>query len=90
MSNGLFTGEVGETLVSGKGVVTKLLAQYPFEGSIAVGDSANDIDMLTHVHHPICINPDKELKAHATSHNWPTCLEKDAEALFQKLLSNSK
>jgi phosphoserine phosphatase len=36
----------------------------------AYSDSANDIPMLSAVGHPMALNPDPELKAHAEEHGW--------------------
>ena len=38
--------------------------------SYAYSDSHNDLPMLTHVGHPVCINPDKILKTHAKAAGW--------------------
>lgn len=38
--------------------------------SYAYSDSRNDLPMLTHVGHPIAVNPDKILKTHATAAGW--------------------
>jgi len=37
----------------------------------AYSDSANDIPMLSDVGHPVCVNPDPKLRAHAQEHDWP-------------------
>jgi HAD superfamily hydrolase (TIGR01490 family) len=38
--------------------------------SYAYSDSHNDLPMLTHVGHPVCVNPDKILKTHAQAAGW--------------------
>jgi HAD superfamily hydrolase (TIGR01490 family) len=38
--------------------------------SYAYSDSHNDLPMLTHVGHPIAVNPDKILKTHALAAGW--------------------
>ncbi|CAD5990600.1 HAD family phosphatase [Agreia sp. COWG] len=37
----------------------------------AYSDSSNDIPLLTFVGHPVVVNPDHGLHAHATKHDWP-------------------
>lgn len=37
----------------------------------AYSDSSNDIPMLSLVGHPVAINPDAALRAHARAHDWP-------------------
>jgi phosphoserine phosphatase len=38
--------------------------------SYAYSDSVNDLPMLTHVGHPVAINPDKVLRTHAKAAGW--------------------
>ena len=38
--------------------------------SYAYSDSHNDLPMLTHVGHPVAVNPDKVLKTHAEAAGW--------------------
>ena len=38
--------------------------------SFAYSDSYNDLPMLTHVGHPVAVNPDKVLKTHAKAAGW--------------------
>jgi HAD superfamily hydrolase (TIGR01490 family) len=38
--------------------------------SYAYSDSYNDLPMLTHVGHPVAINPDKVLRTHAKAAGW--------------------
>lgn len=38
--------------------------------SYAYSDSHNDLPMLTHVGHPVAVNPDKILKTHAIAAGW--------------------
>jgi HAD superfamily hydrolase (TIGR01490 family) len=40
------------------------------EGSYAYTDSATDLPMLELVGHPVCVNPDKELRKLAIANNW--------------------
>lgn len=34
-------------------------------------DSYNDLPLLTRVDHPVAVDPDERLRAHATRHGWP-------------------
>jgi HAD superfamily hydrolase (TIGR01490 family) len=34
-------------------------------------DSLNDLPLLARVHHPVAVDPDATLKAHAEKHGWP-------------------
>lgn len=34
-------------------------------------DSVNDLPLLEHVNHPVAVNPDPVLRAHATARSWP-------------------
>ena len=38
--------------------------------SWAYSDSANDIPMLSTVGHPVAVNPDRALRAHARANGW--------------------
>lgn len=42
-----------------------------FEKSTFYSDSLNDLPLLEHVTHPVAVNPDATLRAHATTHGWP-------------------
>jgi len=64
----IFTGKVMYTLTIGKKEVLDLIKDY--NKSIAFGDSADDIFMLSNVNIPICVNPDKELKDIALKKGW--------------------
>ena len=45
-------------------------------GSIAVGDSEGDIEMLEAVESPIAFNPSKKLFHHAQTHGWKVVIER--------------
>jgi phosphoserine phosphatase len=47
-----------------------------WQGSIAVGDSEGDIDMLAAVEQPIAFNPSKKLFDHARQQGWPIVIER--------------
>jgi HAD superfamily phosphoserine phosphatase-like hydrolase len=68
--NGLFTGSLDKSMAGEKGEVSSLFNKYPYSGSLAVGDSENDIDMLQKVEFPICYQPDEKLTKMANSRGW--------------------
>jgi phosphoserine phosphatase len=42
-----------------------------FEESWFYSDSANDLPLLELVSHPVVVDPDPRLEAHAASRGWP-------------------
>ncbi|MDE1990804.1 MAG: HAD family hydrolase [Betaproteobacteria bacterium] len=42
-----------------------------FETTVFYSDSLNDLPLLTHVTHPVAVNPDPTLRAHAHTARWP-------------------
>jgi HAD superfamily hydrolase (TIGR01490 family) len=42
-----------------------------FDESWFYSDSLNDLALLTHVTHPVAVDPDDTLRAHAEQHGWP-------------------
>jgi len=42
-----------------------------FEQSWFYSDSLNDLPLLSKVDHPVAVDPDPTLRAHATAHGWP-------------------
>jgi HAD superfamily hydrolase (TIGR01490 family) len=75
---GQFTGDVelsiGQKPVLLQGLIDKHQADQ--KGSIAVGDSEGDIDMLQMVEQPIAFNPSKQLFEYASKQGWPIVLER--------------
>jgi phosphoserine phosphatase len=70
IEKGIFSGRVKMTLAGNKNIVSGILKKYGKTGSIAVGDSENDIDMLRVVDLPVVFEPDKKLKEIADAHGW--------------------
>ena len=73
-----FTGHIEKTH-KGKDVILQRLVEengLSFEGSIAVGDSIGDIEMLSIVENPIAFNPEKDLFAAAKAHGWKIVVER--------------
>lgn len=77
--DGQFTGKVAGTPSFKAGKVTRLEAWLAARGktwgdvaeSWFYSDSLNDLPLLAHVHHPVAVDPDPTLKAHAETHGWP-------------------
>lgn len=77
--NGKFTGAMTSEVFSNKGERLRQLAHehhLTFEESWAVGDSRNDVTMLSIVDHPIAFNPAEELYPVAIEHGWPIVIER--------------
>jgi HAD superfamily hydrolase (TIGR01490 family) len=73
--DGILTGKLVGKPLHGKAKykAMKHLAQernISLKRSYAYSDSHNDLPMLTHVGHPVAINPDKILKTHAEAAGW--------------------
>ena len=77
--DGEFTGGVTGEPCFRDGKVTRLeawLAQQgrtiaDFAESWFYSDSLNDLPLLTRVTHPVAVDPDDTLRAHAERHGWP-------------------
>lgn len=77
--SGRFTGKTLGTLSFREGKVHRLkewlqargetLSSY--EGTFFYSDSHNDIPLLSYVTHPIAVDPDETLRAHASKQGWP-------------------
>ncbi len=76
--DGRFTGNVTMHLKDKDVVLQQLAAKHRamWQGSVAVGDSANDISMLKLVDQPIAFNPESTLFAEAKKHNWQIVVER--------------
>ncbi|WP_319379828.1 HAD family hydrolase [Thiomicrorhabdus sp.] len=77
IKNGRYTGEVAGTPTFQEGKVTRLnewLQQnhQNLEGSYFYSDSHNDLPLLKQVDHPVVVDGDEKLLAHAKANNWPT------------------
>jgi phosphoserine phosphatase len=62
VKNGKFTGRVKLSLVGKKSTVSDLINHYGIKGSLAVGNSLNDMDMLDKVDFPFMMEPDLQTK----------------------------
>jgi HAD superfamily hydrolase (TIGR01490 family) len=76
---GEFTGQVTDVPCFRDGKVQRLDAWLEtqgrpldsFEQSWFYSDSHNDLPLLTRVTHPVAVDPDETLHAHAEAHGWP-------------------
>jgi HAD superfamily hydrolase (TIGR01490 family) len=73
--DGVLTGKLVGSALHGKAKykAMKKLAKdrnISLKRSYAYSDSHNDLPMLTHVGHPVAVNPDKILKTHAEAAGW--------------------
>jgi HAD superfamily hydrolase (TIGR01490 family) len=77
-AGGEFTGEVAGTPCFREGKVTQLenwlagrgQALASFAQSTFYSDSLNDLPLLSRVTHPVAVDPDDTLRAHAEKHGW--------------------
>lgn len=77
--NGEFTGRVAGTPSFREGKVARLDAWLAAQGrswadveaSWFYSDSLNDLPLLARVHHPVAVDPDPTLRAHAEKQGWP-------------------
>jgi HAD superfamily hydrolase (TIGR01490 family) len=73
--DGLYTGQLVGAAMHGKAKAEAVAALAEREGlalrrCAAYSDSANDIPLLSLVGHPVAINPDAKLRAHARANGW--------------------
>jgi len=77
--DGAFTGQVTDIPCFREGKVRRLESWLEsrgrdlasFEASWFYSDSLNDLPLLTRVTHPVAVDPDDTLRAHAQAHGWP-------------------
>jgi len=73
VENGVFTGNIGRSLAKKEGkrdAIEHMIDAYPYESSLAFGDSDGDIELLSKVNHAFCINPTEALEKIAVSRGW--------------------
>lgn len=78
-NNGEFTGKVAGIPSFRDGKVARLeqwlhargLSWDDVEESWFYSDSLNDLPLLSRVTHPVAVDPDDTLRAHAARHGWP-------------------
>lgn len=74
--DGVFTGRVAGTPSFREGKVTRLREwlqgrEHSLQGSSFYSDSHNDLPLLNLVDHPVAVDPDEALLAHARKTGWP-------------------
>ena len=77
--DGAFTGEVTDIPCFREGKVQRLESWLEsqgrdlasFQASWFYSDSLNDLPLLKCVTHPVAVDPDDTLRAHAEAHGWP-------------------
>lgn len=76
MIDGRYTGKVAGTPCYQHGKIERLEQWLAETGESAEGcwfysDSRNDIPLLEYATHPVAVDPDEPLRAHAASNSWP-------------------
>lgn len=85
-----FTGKIGATFKNKVAYVEQLVAKHGCtkKGSIAVGDTHGDIEMLEYADQAIAFNPNKTLFDYAREAGWQIVIER--KNVVYKLESNSE
>lgn len=78
VKNGKFTGRANLTYGNKRRILQELIDKHglTLEGSMSVGDSESDIQMLEMVERPIAFNPNKDLLKYAKAKGWPIIVER--------------
>ena len=76
MIDGRYTGRLAGTACLKEGKVSRLQSWLDESGESMVGswfysDSNSDLPLLEKVDHPVAVNPDSILAAHARERRWP-------------------
>jgi len=77
-AGGRFTGRITKTHEAKDTLLKPLIDKHELtlEGSIAVGDTEGDIEMLALVERPIAFNPNRALYVHAVRQGWEIIVER--------------
>ena len=80
--DGMYTGEPSGVPSYAAGKVTRLNSWLEktglsLEGSWFYSDSHNDLPLLSIVEHPVAVDPDDTLRAHAVAKGWPIITLRD-------------
>ncbi|RJQ31212.1 MAG: hypothetical protein C4562_06470 [Actinobacteria bacterium] len=89
VENGLLTGRVERFLAQreGKGlVIAPLLKKYGKRGSIALGDTLGDVEMLEMVENHFCVNPSVDLAKIACERSWTVAHSTNVISLIESSL----
>ena len=73
-----FTGVVSNAAAKKAEHLDDLIKKHKLslKGSVAIGDTESDINMLKLVEQPICFNPNQQLKKQAMRAGWPIVVER--------------
>lgn len=77
--DGHFTGEFERMTIGHKAEILAALIkenELSAHGSVAIGDSDGDIEILSMTEHPIAFNPSAGLFDHAKTHGWSIVVER--------------
>jgi len=77
--NGRFTGQIRGVPTFREGKVERVAAwlaglgfgRGDFDDTLFYSDSTNDLPLLARVSHPVAVDPDATLRAHAAAAGWP-------------------
>lgn len=74
----VFTGELNIAIRKKPQLLQELIDRHgcKLDGSIGVGDSEGDINMLAIVEQPVAFNPSRQLFDHARQQGWPIVIER--------------
>lgn len=84
--DGAFTGKIFSSLAYTKDIVKPLINKYGKHGSIAVGDSMNDVEMLDLVEYQFCFQPDESLDKYASKKRWTIINNKNAYEKIEEVI----
>lgn len=76
--DGYFTGEHAHVVENKSKILAELVHRHKcsYEGSVGVGDSEGDIELLSSVETPLAFNPSRQLFDHAQSNGWKIVIER--------------
>lgn len=89
----IFTGKVARSTYGHKAEILKSIVKehnLTWEGSLAIGDTKSDIEVLELVENPIAFNPTEELLNTAKTNSWPIVIERKNLAYHMRANSNGQ
>lgn len=86
VKDGVFTGNITQSLADGKKVCVDLVKNYSGK-TIGAGDSINDIGIFETVKYPLCINPSDDLKVIAQERGWDIVTDETVEEKILTIIS---
>ena len=91
IKGGRISGELKNALAGNggkRGAAQKIMAGYVWAGSIGLGDTENDEEMLKIVEHPVCVNPNPNLQKAAQKFSWPQATQETVIDVIKKRIKN--